>query len=828
MKKQLPFKVSAKTARLIGRENVSSAEGALAELVKNTYDADADHCLIFFFRVYETPPDRITKSDFARLDAWGLKPSEHYEPVEGKDYAQRKIFSNPDGADLLISNLLELWLVDDGTGMSADAIEKNWMVIGTNFKEKNTESKKGRIRSGAKGIGRFALDRLGQTCQLFSRSLQEDQESSLEWNVDWRDFDDSGRTLDAVTASIDEGEAGFASAFRRVKNSVKQRQDDISPDMKENATGTIIQIRNLYDHWTPQRIEVLRRSLSTLVPPAERRAFEVFLYDEGTSDASPRVGSDVTNDYDYKVDAEIDGKGNIKLTVDRNELNHTEFSDALFLQEDMQDFPYRKQDFAQRTYTYEQSADTFLGERSDVLLDKIKKIGPFSVTLRFFKLSRASKSDSERYPYRAYQTGRRREWLDLFGGIKIYRDNFSVRPYGDPDGPSADWLSLGQRRSANPAQSSRKNWTVAPNNIAGTINISRHHNPDLNDQSNRGGIINNEEFQIFQRLLKRVIRAFERDRSTIHYNLNQLYEQENKREKAKAESARIVNEIRENPSAITDDATIKLSEGFEAQRAEIKELKDEQVMLRSLATLGTVLVSFSHEMAQLQTAMSGRSKDLSDLLGEYISESTFSNIDDAFNPFAVLKFWEKDDKKVKQWFAFALASVRPERRRRRRIDFVDHLESLRDLWKGFLLPKKIDVDLDVSEISHVEMLAHEIDIDSIFNNLIVNSYEAFNKHMPAGERKIEIKMSVTGPTEVFVQYQDNGPGLDKSISKPNSIFDYSVTTKTDQDGNLNGTGLGMWILDTIVRDYGGTARVHKPSEDAGFRVDIRLPMVKQA
>lgn len=38
---RLPFTVSARTARLIGRENVASARGAIIELVKNSYDADS-------------------------------------------------------------------------------------------------------------------------------------------------------------------------------------------------------------------------------------------------------------------------------------------------------------------------------------------------------------------------------------------------------------------------------------------------------------------------------------------------------------------------------------------------------------------------------------------------------------------------------------------------------------------------------------------------------------------------------------------------------------------------------------------------------------------
>jgi hypothetical protein len=46
---RIPFNVSAKTARLIGRENVSNLEGALIELIKNTYDAD----VLFIMKVQQ-------------------------------------------------------------------------------------------------------------------------------------------------------------------------------------------------------------------------------------------------------------------------------------------------------------------------------------------------------------------------------------------------------------------------------------------------------------------------------------------------------------------------------------------------------------------------------------------------------------------------------------------------------------------------------------------------------------------------------------------------------------------------------------------------------
>lgn len=47
----IPFSVSARTARLIGRENVANAEGALIELVKNCYDADSKVVIVLIDRV---------------------------------------------------------------------------------------------------------------------------------------------------------------------------------------------------------------------------------------------------------------------------------------------------------------------------------------------------------------------------------------------------------------------------------------------------------------------------------------------------------------------------------------------------------------------------------------------------------------------------------------------------------------------------------------------------------------------------------------------------------------------------------------------------------
>lgn len=106
---QIPFTVSARTAKLIGQENFSNAEGAIIELVKNTYDADSQYCFILF-------------ENIGTLNA-------------------------------------TIYIIDFGCGMNDTTIQNCWMTIGTDDKLFNIKSDNGRIKTGAKGIGRFALNR---------------------------------------------------------------------------------------------------------------------------------------------------------------------------------------------------------------------------------------------------------------------------------------------------------------------------------------------------------------------------------------------------------------------------------------------------------------------------------------------------------------------------------------------------------------------------------------------------------------------------------------------------------------------------------------------
>lgn len=72
MANRIPFKVSARTARLIGRENVATSKGAIIELVKNCYDADSPFCIILIDNKYGVYHNMLSVEDYTHLISIGI------------------------------------------------------------------------------------------------------------------------------------------------------------------------------------------------------------------------------------------------------------------------------------------------------------------------------------------------------------------------------------------------------------------------------------------------------------------------------------------------------------------------------------------------------------------------------------------------------------------------------------------------------------------------------------------------------------------------------------------------------------------------------------
>lgn len=108
-------------------------------------------------------------------------------------------------------------------------------------------------------------------------------------------------------------------------------------------------------------------------------------------------------------------------------------------------------------------------------------------------------------------------------------------------------------------------------------------------------------------------------------------------------------------------------------------------------------------------------------------------------------------------------------------------------------------------------------MDSIFNNLLTNSLEAFILRREKYDREININW-VNNPESIEIIYSDNGIGLSNLFTDPDEIFRPMVTSKKDNKGNDIGTGLGMYIVKNVIEDYKGSVKILDSNQ--GFKIKI--------
>lgn len=235
----LPFRISTHLKDVIGRDLVTNEFVAIFELVKNSFDAGASQVQLEF---------------------------------------------DPNNDRLLI--------VDDGKGMSLDEIKNKWLFVAYSAKatgaedQEATEDYRDKIRvsgpyAGSKGIGRFSCDTLGKTLHLFSRpKAGNDSVALLE--VDWEEFErDSLSEFQDVNVEITED-----AQFPKLRASIASA-----------ATGTVLQIEQLRQHWDEESVARLRTYLAKLIDPfGTTEDVEVSTYLVGSNSEDGTINGPISND----------------------------------------------------------------------------------------------------------------------------------------------------------------------------------------------------------------------------------------------------------------------------------------------------------------------------------------------------------------------------------------------------------------------------------------------------------------------------------------------------------------------------------------------------
>ena len=850
MKEKISFKVSARTARLIGRENVATAKGAIIELVKNGYDADCQFSLVFIDNRDATFHEVITVSDYDYYIENGIPSSlldeVYYHDAGGNLYLKKEQVNaeSLEQLKLLLRKLVVIYIIDNGDGMTGQIIRDHWMTIGTDNKAGNIKTRKGRVKVGAKGIGRFALDKLGAKCEMMTFSNPEaykDDSDSMEetsgayrWVVNWDEFEGTDKTIDTINATLEPIES---ETYSQLIHALPFNNDIIKTLETYNLShGTILRIAAPREAWDTDNIRRIYEDLGVLLPPSESNEFTIYLYATETPEEFGLVKPSICDDYDYKLEAHADKHQNVTIKISRNENDVEAIPATFFKREKMQIAPYTLEDFKrgywETTRTFRELCPGF----ADIDIDHVfDKVGQFDFTFYYLKRTTNSKEE-KRFFYKPCAYNLRKSWLEKFGGIKLFRDEFRVRPYGERRDSAFDWLGLGARKAKSPAGIAKSNggYKVEPENVAGSVKISRIFNEDFDDKSSREGLQENKTFLLFEELIRSIISIFEEDRSYIARELDAFDRERNWDARTREEAERLVQEILkqrdeqskndsagENEQHKTYNAHLELlAESVRQKDEELAQMHEEQKMLRVLASSGLMLASFSHDLSKLNITLDTRYQKIERLFESKVSRSEFDGAEDRKNPFYLLQDARNTDNKIQSWLNFATGVIKKDKRKRNKLSLTDYFNRLGETWNTFFQSRAIAFSFEND--NNLSMRVFEIDMDSIFHNLFSNSIEAFNLMRVNRPRTIHIKVTATDK-HIVIEYRDSGAGLSPDIHNPNDIFKPFFTTRRNPStGEEVGTGLGMWIVKSVLdeNDAGAVILNH----DDGFGIRFMFPI----
>ena len=132
-----------------------------------------------------------------------------------------------------------------------------------------------------------------------------------------------------------------------------------------------------------------------------------------------------------------------------------------------------------------------------------------------------------------------------------------------------------------------------------------------------------------------------------------------------------------------------------------------------------------------------------------------------------------------------------------RFDLNESIEDTLRIYLKRFTAKNIHVERNYAP--NMTLTAVKGEIRQVVSNLLVNAYDAAPER---GTLRVETSMTPTG--EVQFRVQNTGTGVPADILP--HIFEPFFSTK---DGT--GTGLGLWVSESIIHKHGGTIQVLNPS-----------------
>ena len=391
MAEQLPFRISSALKDIIGRDLITDDFAAIFELVKNAYDAHATKVIVAF------------------NDLRSYNPS--------------------------------ITIEDDGKGMNYIDILSKWLFVAYSAKKDGTEDKDYRNKihqhkpyAGAKGIGRFSCDRLGEVLRLETIAFDSTKKKHIV-ETNWADFEEN-----------------LKEDFTNIK--VNYDSEDL---INEKKSGTLLIIQKLRSKWDREKILELKKSLAKLINPSEEEnnnnPFEIYIKCEDARCEDANYPDNYYNQVNGPVKNFIFETLEIKTTKILLDIS----SDGSNILTELKDGG---------TFIYKIKEDN----KFNLLKD---------ISVRVFYLNQSAKLT---FAHRMGVSSKD------YGSIFLYKNGIRVYPYGES---GEDSLKLDSRKAQKPSI------YLGNKDLIGRISI-KGENSEFKETSSRGdGFIKTETYKQF-------------------------------------------------------------------------------------------------------------------------------------------------------------------------------------------------------------------------------------------------------------------------------------------------------------------------------------------
>lgn len=784
------LKVDARLISQLGEALIDSNKMALMELIKNSSDADATICKI-------------------NIDTF---------------------FENEKGKGKII-------IEDNGNGMNDYIIENAFLKIASAFKNNHQKisPKFRRIAQGNKGIGRLSLNKLGKYVKVTTKLdtdfllenhrslnlnesygnniiddiLNDNRNKYYSFEINWEDFNSENVSIDDVSITI--------------------KHEDCNDGIKFNGEnhGTKIEIFGIKDieYWNDNNVvELIKDEINQLFNP--------FIEKESSFLVKVKVGSqpiftnDILNEerirktsFSYAMFEFSSEQKKINVKLKRNKHYVKKEIDRLVKTMDNFNFTVNEKIDYDKQYelysdasakidlcNFQKLKDTIANYQCDTSgfnlydEDKIFLPGDFKGEIFAYDFS-ASKDTAEIKKY-----------IENYLGVKVYRNNFRILPYGSIDN---DWLDMSGYNTRVKSIIYKKHTTMGYVKVDGLENLDK-----IKEMTNRQGIQLDNYGENFILLMKnviyRIIAKIEKD-----FNDSLSYPQEKiLREKQSGEIVEISGIIFKKNYDPQNESKNKIAEikkdlekdSFENKKLLAKidslnkniddaneyNLKKENLINKEYKyinelnpIIGSAIIaqSLAHEIKRLSNQIEISTKTIRSLCDKAVYD-------------------ELDLISINCYYLSRYASVLDvnSMSRRRKYETFSIKEYLNSLlldspilyYKGNNYKYKI-----IGEDFQIRGIKSNIKI--IVENMILNSLywlEYFNIDNPV------INFELVLNARKMIIY-DNGRGIDKNIS--DRLFEPFISNKPENEGR----GMGLYIVSELLKDFGAIISLEDALNDYG-------------